>query len=74
MSTQLAEAKATIERQKEELIKPLRLEVKVKDVLIGRIREAHDFNFNELKKMNTVLRIPKMCQEFQQAFRKREEK
>ena len=53
------------------MIKPLTLECKVKDVIIRRVREAHDTNFKELKRVNTILRLPRMCDEFQKAAYKR---
>ena len=56
------------------MIKPLTLECKVKDVLIRRVREEHVTNFKELKRVSTVLKIPKLCEEFQKSFFKRVKK
>ena len=55
------------------MVKPLTLEVKVLDELIQRLKSIHDTNMRELKMLNTVIRIPKLCQDFQMALRQRYE-
>ena len=56
------------------MIRPLTLECKVKDELVKRLRIAHETNLKELKVVSTVLRIPRMCQDFHNAMRKRFER
>ena len=53
-----------LEYQKKEVIKPLMFEVKVKDEIIKRMKSELDTNIRDLKMLNTIVRIPTMCQEF----------
>lgn len=43
----------------------------MRDELIRRIRTDHDTNVKELKMLSAIIRIPKLCQDYQVALRKR---
>ena len=53
------------------MIKPLLLEVKIKEEIMKRLKKDHDLNLKDLKMVNTVLRVPTMTLEFQKALRAR---
>lgn len=46
------------------VVKPMILEIKVKDELIKRLKEENKLNVKDLKMLNTIIRIPKMTTEF----------
>ena len=46
------------------VIKPMLLEIKIKDELISRIKAENDMNVKDLKMINTIIKIPKMTTEF----------
>ena len=45
------------------------MENKVKDEIVKRMKAEHDLNVRDLKMLNTIVRIPTMCLEFQRAVR-----
>ena len=45
--------------------------MKVKDHIVTRVKQEHDRNLQDLKKLNTIVRVPVMCQRFQQTLRVR---
>lgn len=47
------------------------LEVKIRDEILRRMRGEHDTVVKELKMLNAVIKIPKLCHDFQVALRKR---
>ena len=51
-------------KQHEQVIKPLTMEVKIREELIRRMKGSHDANLKELKMLNSIIRIPKLCQDF----------
>jgi len=69
---ELNATKKQIEVQKEKLIKPLIFELKVCEEITNRAKAEYDKNLKELKMLNTIVRIPHMCEQFQRALRQRE--
>lgn len=57
----------------QKIIKPLIIELKVKDELNRRMSAEHDINVRDLKQLNTIIRIPNLCLQFQNALRNRRE-
>ena len=46
------------------IIKPMMMEIKVKDELIRRVKEENAQNMKDLKMLKSILKIPVLCQEF----------
>ena len=45
--------------------------VKIKDEIIDRNDSAKSELYKDIRMMNSILRIPRMCTEFQKAFKKK---
>ena len=60
-----------LKRLYDELVKPLFAEIKLKDEIIERhIKEEAKLN-NDMKMLNSIIRIPRLCGEFQKALKKK---
>ena len=55
------------------VIKPLLKEMLVKTELNSRLRTQYDLNIRDIKKLSTILRIPRMCTEFHKTMRQKNE-
>ena len=64
----------TIVKQKEGSIKPLLLEVRVKDELLKRLSELKKKDYLNLKTLTSILRLPTMTSQYQRAMRRLEDK
>ena len=53
------------------IIKPLLVEVFTKEELIQRLRAENEINVRDLKMVNTIIKIPRMCTDFHKAMRQR---
>lgn len=49
------------------------LELRLKEEISKRIKAEYDKNVKDLKMLNTIVRIPTMCQEFQRIIRTRKD-
>ena len=56
--------KKEINHMNYKVIKPMLMEIKIKDELISRLKTENDMNVKDLKMINTIIRIPKMTTEF----------
>ena len=64
----------TIETQKEGSIKPLLLEVRVKDELLKRLSELKKKDYLNLRTLTSILRLPTMTSQYQRAMKRLEDK
>ena len=71
LQTKLSVTQLYLKRLYDELVKPLFAEIKLKDEIIERhIKEEAKLN-NDMKMLNSVIRIPRLCGEFQKALKKK---
>ena len=74
--TRLRKKLSTTEKQLKKLfnncLKPLMAEVKLKDEIIDRWNKAKAGANDDLKMLNAIIRIPRLCDEFQKACRKKQ--
>ena len=56
----------------QECLKPLMAEVKLKDEIIDRWKNAREGANADLKMLNSIIRIPRLCGEFQRACKRKE--
>ena len=62
-----------IKMQQEKIIKPMLVEIKVKDTIIEQLKSDQAKNARDLKLFNAIIRLPRMTMEFQKAMWRREE-
>ena len=62
-----------MQKQQEQVVKPLLIEVAVKDEMVKRLRAEHEDLQHDLKKLQTVIRLPTMCQKYHQAIKSRKD-
>ena len=55
-----------------EVVNPLKKEVEIRDELAKRLQKEVDALKKDLKLLNACLRLPKMCDQFQKATRRKE--
>ena len=55
-----------LQSQQDDVIKPLLLEMKVRDEIVERLKQDYDCVLRDLKKLNTIVRLPIMVKRFQQ--------
>ena len=55
------------------MVKPLLSELKLKDIVYDRMAEKQRIAERNLKIMNSILRIPLMCDQFQKSVRRKAE-
>ena len=53
-----------LRRQEALVIKPMLVEIKVKDEIARRLKLELERNLKDIKMLNTILKVPTMCQEF----------
>ena len=77
MERELAKARRNIQMvckqlkdQQANVVKPLLIELKIKDEIAERYRKIHDQDSGDLRKLTAVLRLPAMSTAFQKAIRR----
>ena len=64
LKSKLKITKMYLKRLFEELVKPLFQEIKIKDEIIERQNKKIENLQQDIKMMNSILRVPRMCNEF----------
>ena len=72
LTTKYKETYELLVSLQEDVLKPLMAEVKIKEVLHGRVREKAERQERYFKMMNAIIRLPLMVDQFQKALKRRE--
>ena len=67
----LKETKEQLVKLNKEVVKPLIEEVRIKELLNQRLLEQQAINAYDLKMFNSVIRTPRLCDEFHKALRRK---
>ena len=70
MKEKLAETNKYLRKMQAEVVKPLIHEIWIKDKLTERQEEQIKIAKNNAKKLYTLLRVPRMCDEFHKTINK----
>ena len=70
---ELEQTKDKLHKIKSEFLVPLLQEVKIKDEILKRQKDQKREFQEELKMLNAIIRLPRMCDQFQKALRRQTE-
>jgi len=57
-----------------DVVKPLLHEIRVKDMLTKRLQIQQSKNSQDLKQLYSIVKVPRLCDEFHKAVRRRQSK
>ena len=73
LQTKLKNTKLYLTKTNNEVVKPLMQELKIAEELNQRYKTQYEKNFEDLRIMNAILRLPRMSDTFYKTIKKREQ-